>query len=121
VIVSFDKFQFNDSNSVAKWEDSGVDIVISNLKQASCDSERNFVAALPKDGSKRVLNIFDKSGLLLFSLFPPADFLFEYLLNDSSHGVRVVCSGMNERGDTLDWYFKIDFPSRELVKQGRAY
>ncbi len=119
--MNLDKFQFDDNILGAKWESNGVEILINSLKQASYDSGRNFVAALPKDNDKRVLDIFDESGLLLFSLFPPLDFLFEYLLNDSSHGVRVVCSGVNEHGDTLDWYFKINFPSREIVRQGRAY
>ena len=70
---------------------------------------------------KESLNIFNEFGSLEVKISTSSGYFFEYLLADASHGVRVICSAEDERGDILDWYFKIDLSSRELKKQGRAY
>jgi hypothetical protein len=119
--MNANNFSFNEAASVAEWRYDGDSIIINDVQQACFDGGRNFIAVLLKADPKNSLNIFNEMGSLDFVFLPPSGYLFEYLLVDAVHGVRVICSGENERGDILDWYFKIDLPSKELVKQGRAY
>lgn len=119
--MNVNNFNFNEMTSVAEWRYDGNSIIINDAQQACFDGGRHFIAVLSKADPKNSLSIFNELGGLDFVLSPPSGYLFEYLLGDAVHGVRVICSGENERGDILDWYFKIDPSSKELVKQGRAY
>jgi hypothetical protein len=119
--MTVSSFNFDEDGSVVEWEHDGGKVLIHDVRQACFDVERNFIAVLPMSRPKESLNILNESGRLEFILSPPSGYLFEYLLPDASRGVRVICSAEDERGDILDWYFRIDLSSRELVKQGRAY
>lgn len=119
--MSVSNFHVNERIFIAEWEHDGVRSFVGDVKQACLDSARNFIAVLENDHPKESLKIFDESGSMVLTFSPPPGYLFEYLLTDASHGVRVICSAPSERGDILDWYFKIDPLAKELVKQGRAY
>lgn len=119
--MAVSSFTFDEDVLVVEWKHDGGKATVHNVRQACFDVARNFIAVLPMSKPKESLNIFNEFGRLECMLSPPSGYLVEYLLVDASHGVRVICSAEDERGDILDWYFRIDLSSRELVKQGRAY
>lgn len=118
--MSINNFTFAEDISTADWLFDARRIFLENVRQACVDNRRSFIAAIPKADPKNFLNIFYESGELNFVFSPHSGYFFEYLSEDVMHGVRAVCSNHGDRGDTLDWYFKIDLYSKELVKQGRA-
>jgi hypothetical protein len=119
--MGVNNFIVDEKNYFVAWDHEEGEVLISDVSQGCLDKNRNFVAVLPKSNSKNLLNIFDESGAIIHVFFPPPGFLFEYLLSDNSHGVRIICSGESERGDILDWYFEIDPSLKKLKRQGRAY
>lgn len=112
---------FDQKSNVASWRDGSNTVTVQQLRHACCDTNRGLVFGLPEAAGMKWLEVYDHGGALIAQLTPPHDFQLEYLVEDATHGVRAICSGLSATGDTMDWYFKIDLSTGCLVKQSRAY
>ena len=119
--VKIVNFLFDQNANVASWSNGATQVMVQQLRQACCDEEQGVVFGLPTDFAIQKINVFDYTGTQTSQLNPLNGFQLEYLLEDVTYGIRAVCSQVNASGDTLDWYFKIDLSTGNLIKQGRAY
>lgn len=100
-----------------------VSVVVPRLMAAMADREARNVYALGGPDAKAhptQLMGFSSTGAVLFSVGPPAGFIFSYLTQHPSASIAVVAIGDPVPGGFSDWHFSVS-PKGELEKVAPAY
>lgn len=78
--------------------------------------EGGYKAFIINDGA--LLKVFDQKGVEICALYPPEYSLFYLLSEHAIHGVCPIVSFEHAHAINgwQDWYFKIDVPSKSIVR-----